>query len=841
MQPPSPELKRAAEQAVVREALLQGFLAPEQVEAARARAQAEGAELLTLLRPDLAEPQLAALREVYLRALAAQAAPPAAPGAWGASPSPQAGAGWSQGPAASWGADTGGGWSQGPASAWGPEASAGPAPGTWTGAPAQGGALPDQGATIGPYCIERELARGGMGAVFLARHQELGRLVALKVTLPEAAQESESAERRFEIEAQAVARLSHPGIVGIHEFGEEQGRRYLAMDFVGGGSLEERLKREGPLPPRAAARLMADVARALHFAHERGVVHRDLKPANILLDEEGRPRVTDFGIAKRLTDLSRSEHLTRTGAVVGTPAYAAPEQLKADRQLDARADVYALGATLYALLTGGPPFEGETVVQIVTRALLHEPEPPARRRREVELDLSTICLRCLEKRPGDRYRDAEALAQDLERYLKGEPIQARPPSRAQRLRRWARRRPLLAGALATLPLLALALVGAALLRPERAQAAAAELRLTTGAEERTFEATFEVQGEVSGGWAEVWTVGGDPVRVGPGGKLRLPLRLRPGPNQFELRWRDARGEHDPRALRITRLEVPVWYRNRAPAERPPLPLPRGMTFGEDALTYRWERDGSQLVWVPPGARFTLMERKDTFDGSRGIGVRDEPHEVTLTKGYFIGRYEVTWGQLRRFSQATEFPLARDHIDWVLRPNPDNPFEQKWEDKPNAFRASDQDPGFYVGFVLALAYCDWAGLRLPTEAEWEHAARGPKNLAYPWGDEHTEAGWANTSADDGFPHLAPVGSFKRDRSPFGCFDMAGNVREWVADRWSQLTAAPQTDPRGPEGGDFALTRGGCWTYPPSTCRVLLRDRWEISAPFEPTIGFRIAHD
>jgi serine/threonine-protein kinase len=329
------------------------------------------------------------------------------------------------------------------------------------------------------YEILELLGRGGMGVVYKARHLLLNRLVALKVIA--AGGQANAGERaRFRTEAEAIARLQHPHVVQIYEVGEHQGLPYLALEFVAGGSLAERLDGT-PLPARQAARLVADLAGALHAAHGRGLVHRDLKPANVLLTEDGAPKVSDFGLAK-LLDLGIGP--TASGEVLGTPSYMAPEQADSrGRAVGPAADVYALGAILYELLTGRPPFRAATAMETVVQVLLEEPVPPRRLQPATPRDLETICLKCLHKDPRRRYPSAAALAGDLERFLHDEPIRARPVGRAERVWRWAKHRPLaaaLAGvsASAVLGLLALSLWYNARLREavEDARASAARAR-----------------------------------------------------------------------------------------------------------------------------------------------------------------------------------------------------------------------------------------------------------------------------------------------------------------------------------------------------------------------------
>jgi serine/threonine protein kinase len=236
-----------------------------------------------------------------------------------------------------------------------------------------------------------------------------------------------------------VARLRHANVVQIHEVGEHDGCPFLALEYLDGGSLADKLQGT-PLPAREAARLVETLAQAVHAAHEKGVVHRDLKPANVLLTADGTPKVTDFGLAKRLDGVSLH---TQSGAVLGTPAYMAPEQAEG-KTVGPAADVHALGAILYELLTGRPPFVAENALDTLLRVRLEEPVPPSVLQPKTPRDLATICLKCLRKVPVQRYASALDLADDLARFLKGEPIRARPVGRWERARKWCRRHPAVA-------------------------------------------------------------------------------------------------------------------------------------------------------------------------------------------------------------------------------------------------------------------------------------------------------------------------------------------------------------------------------------------------------------
>jgi tetratricopeptide (TPR) repeat protein/tRNA A-37 threonylcarbamoyl transferase component Bud32 len=310
----------------------------------------------------------------------------------------------------------------------------------------QGGDRTPKIHDFGDYELIELIGSGGMGVVFRARQTKLDRQVAIKM-IRDGDLATEDDRRRFRLEAGASAQLDHPHIVPIYEVGEHAGHCYYAMKLIEGGSLDRRLD-DFVHDARAAARLVAPVARAVHHAHQRGVLHRDLKPSNILIDGEGRGHVADFGLAKRL---GADHDATQTGVIIGTPSYMAPEQALGKKDAVTTAtDVYGLGALLYALLSGRPPFRGDSILDTIEQVRLREPEPPTSSSGHLDRDLQTICLTCLRKEPSRRYASAAALADDLDRWIQGEPIAARPMKNAERAWRWARREPLSAGLAAAL-------------------------------------------------------------------------------------------------------------------------------------------------------------------------------------------------------------------------------------------------------------------------------------------------------------------------------------------------------------------------------------------------------
>ncbi len=640
------------------------------------------------------------------------------------------------------------------------------------------------------FRVLEELGRGAVGVVYRAVEVATGREVALKVLLE---RPDPTRLARFEREGQVTAALDHPGVVRVHAAGALGGQPFLAYELVPGG--ETFADARGQLDRSTRLRLLRDAAAAVGHAHARGVVHRDLKPANVLVDRSSggvpRVRVADFGMARLTSDTH--ERLTRTGVIVGTPHYMAPEQAAGEREVGAPADVWALGVMLYEALLDELPFDGESLQVLLARICAVDPRPPREVDPALAPDLEAIVLRALERDPASRYPDAAALADDLEAFLRGEAVGARRGS----IRRWLRRRrgPLLASGAVALSVGAVTGAALATSSPTAPQAAPAAPTAPTihvlapddGATMTEATVVFEVRvDDPDDRFVEVQVGGRAPLRVAAGRPFTTRVEVAQGANRVAVRARDAAG-HEARVERALRVEVtPGWWASLDDHRRPALPLPSGLRFGEGTGEYVNERDGSLLVWVPPG-HFTM--------GSPQPG-EGPPHEVRLTRGLFMGKHEVTWGQYRRFCQETGRALPR----------------------PPSFAVTDEHPVVNVELEDCLAYCAWAGLRLPTEAEWEWAARGADGRLYPWGDHPPRPHDANIANRDRFEDTSPVGSFPAGASPWGCLDMAGNAFEWTADGFAPHPSTPQVDPVvPPEPGRLRVVKGGAFELPEPLAR------------------------
>jgi formylglycine-generating enzyme required for sulfatase activity len=683
------------------------------------------------------------------------------------------------------------------------------------------------GQIFGRYELIQELGRGGMGVVWKARDVDLDRFVAIKLILPTHV-ESEVGVKRFQAEARASARLDHPGIVTVHDFGQRDGKYYLCMAFVDGRSLAERLA-QGAMPPAKAAKIIREIAEAIHHAHERGVVHRDLKPPNILLTSADEPRVTDFGLARRI---DVPEGITASGQVLGTPSYMSPEQAAGNTDLIGPAtDIYAIGAILYYALAGRPPFQGTgNVLETVRKVAEGKFEPLKNVAPSVPATLEMICTRCLAKDPARRFKTAGELAAALAKWLRAtEGGRAETTTvvsataevflsfshvdqsiaqaacdalEADGLRCWISPRDVVAGRTWDES------SGKAI---KEARAVVLVLSASANKSERVLReiehaakcnvpiVTFRIQ--------DVPTAILTP-------HLRGPHRLDGLTEPFE--------SHLSKLCELVRTIIPY-----APDQMPAVAAPAPAVAPQPVRPAGEVRDDNgmkmKFIWCPPG-RFMMGSSPD----DKGRFPNEGPVDVRLTRGFWMGQVVITQAQWQHIMGTA--PWAG----------------QRWVREANAC------PATWVAWKDAWEFCarfqelekksrrlpeGWR-YTLPTEAQWEYACRAGSDTRYHFGDDDSKLAqyaWFDANAFDigkRYAHL--VG--RRKPNSWGIFDMHGNVWEWCRDVYVKDMLGG-VDPEVRTGGREGVRRGGCWNLHAAYCRSACRLQVEPSA-INHDLGFRI---
>jgi serine/threonine-protein kinase len=659
-----------------------------------------------------------------------------------------------------------------------------------------------ESANIGKYEIIEEIGRGGFATVYEARDTVLDRVVALKVLHPYWTADPHFSER-FRREARAAARLRHSSIVTIYETGEADDHLYIAMEYLPGGTLRQLLEVEGVLTLKQALPILEQLAEALDYAHAQGVVHRDIKPGNIVIEETDRgvqAYLTDFGLVKAMEGTAA---LTSLGTLLGSPEYMAPEQAEPETagMVGPAADRYALGIVTYQMLTGRVPFPGNTPSTL--NAHEHKPVPPPRSLRPgLPQQVETALLKMLSKAPEDRFDSAAAFIAQLRAAWQGEPKtrqheQALPPlyrqmREAAEGKAWGR----------VLDLVA------------RIQAVEPGYRDVAHWREQAL-ITLEAPSSRPFPWRWIAGVGGGIALV-----ICVVLAVAFGPQLI------------PSSQELTETPTPPVVTD-TPASTP---TPTITPTPGAGVTRTREADGMTMVYVPEG-RFEMGSTDAEIDAVLRQ-CRESLGQGECDRGWYEDEYPSHSVSLDNFwidrTEVTNIQYAVCVADGDCEPpSSDGSYtRESYYGNP----AYADYPVLYVSWNDANAYCRWAGGRLPTEAEWEYAARGPEGFAYPWGDSAPNETLLNYAANEG--DTTEVGSYPAGASWVGTLDMAGNVWEWVVDWYDEgyYAISPVENPMGPEPTNRKVLRGGGWSYDALYVRAMER-YWTDPGDSSTNIGFR----
>ena len=621
------------------------------------------------------------------------------------------------------------------------------------------------GQSLGRYHILEQLGEGGMATVYKAYDTRLETDVAVKVIRTEnlAPSTLERSLKRFEREAKALARLTHPNIVKVTDFGEDEDKPYLVMEYLPGGTLKQKLGK--PMPWNESISILLPIARALDFAHRQNMIHRDVKPSNILITADGEPMLTDFGIAKIL-DLEETADLTGTGMGIGTPEYMAPEQWTGKTSVFS--DQYALGVVLYEMLTGRKPYSADTPAAILLKQATEPLPRPSQFTRDLPEKMEKLLLKVLARNPEDRYGSMAEFAKALESALSGQ----QPPASEQ--------------------------------TPKR-KVAAPRPKMEDKSRPGPVEAVkvHDTQATVDQQWKD-----SAPKKEPAGLKLSktdLPIVLLFVGGVILIGiigLINALTSNSNRNTTVFPTDTPmvIVTTTRSPSTNTPKPPTHTPTPESSSTSTPWptippftpeigsfiESDGVTMMFVPAGA-FSM-------GSDSGYGDEKPIHSVTLD-AYFIDKYEVTNAAYKRCVDAG---VCNPPLDAGSRTR------SSYYSNPEF----DKYPVIYVDWNMANTYCAWRSARLPTEAEWEKAARGLDGRTYPWG-ENVDCDKANYNFCVG--DTTKVGSYLDGVSPYGLYDMAGNVLEWVADWYDSdyYSNSPFSNPLGPSSGYYRVLRGGSW--------------------------------
>jgi formylglycine-generating enzyme required for sulfatase activity/predicted Ser/Thr protein kinase len=679
---------------------------------------------------------------------------------------------------------------------------------------------------LGKYKIIEEVGRGGFAAVYKAVDTTLDRTVALKVLAPHLLWDPTFVQR-FQQEAKVAANLDHSNIVTIYEVGQIEGVYFIAMQFLEGRTLSQILGAGGPLPVSRVQAIIEQIASALDYAHARGLVHRDIKPSNVMVADDGRATLTDFGLVKA----GEGTHLTASGVVFGTPEYMSPEQAEG-KVLDARSDIYSLGVVLYEMLAGRAPFVADTTPAVMYKHV-HEPPPLEELPSDLPQGVVAVVEKALAKKQEERYRSAGEMAQALKQAIEaGVEVTPAPPQ-------------------PEVP------VPPPVMKPAEEKGVPPPVEPVAVVKE-------EPQPPIAPPAAKA--VPKRALRVGAlvaGGLVLVALVACIAVLAIIWPWPTPTPEPSttapvvrvtPPAPTVTPTTMPIPPTDTSvpltdtPPSVPPTDTPPASAPSLD------------MVHVPAGG-FIMGSSDADVDNAlavceevyntcqRGWFEDGQPQHTVYLDAFYIDKTEVTTAQFVRFLNE-QGNQEEGGVPWLDIGGEDCPIIESGGQYESKSGYSDH-PVVEVSWYGARAYCQWAGKRLPTEAEWEKAARGTDGQGYPWGnafdgsklnfcDKNCSPGWKDASVDDGYTGTAPVDIYPAGASPYGALDMAGNVWEWVADWYDRgyYTSSPESNPKGPASGSGRIVRGGSWRDNGALVRADCR-AWLGPDYTGPSGGFRCA--
>lgn len=673
------------------------------------------------------------------------------------------------------------------------------------------------GQMMGPYRLINEIGKGGMAIVWKAYHAAMDRYVAIKM-LPYQFAQREEFLARFRQEAKVIARLEHPHILPVYDYGEGgdtpgEEMPYLVMRLLEAGTLTERIQ-AGELPLDEIDRIFTQLAEALEYAHEKGIIHRDIKPSNAMLDTRGEVFLTDFGIAKIVES---AVQLTATGAITGTPEYMSPEQAQG-MKIDHRTDIYSLGVVLYEMLTGQVPYHAETPIAVILKKIQDPLPPPSLVNPDIPDTLEPVLLKALTKDPGDRFASMDEFLKAWKRALaQGMPREAAQPEVIQpaKIQPQAKKKAfpwiwVLGGAGLLIILCMMLAGGTAVLRMARNRAQATTTQYVLAVAPRPMNTSAAAEPE-----ADIGEIASPAETTA---EESLPPTWTPPPSTTDT------PKYTATALptdtpRPTTLPEQIEDVKRIPMMLVPAgPFKMGSDL-EEIMQYcpQWNHGGECIP--------------SKYSGEAGL------HTVTLD-AFYVDLYEVT---NEAYTQCVQAGECKPPMDIGVGK------EENYYINPDFSRY----PVVHVTWDMARKYCAWRGGRLPTEAEWEKAARGTDQRIFPWGNDFVglkanlcDAGCpgqrVNQDITDGYLNTSPVGAYPEAKSFYGAFDMAGNVWEWVLDWYDPTFYSTQmqdsTNPTGAKIGKDRVLRGGSWVSNIFNLRTALRYAYNPDQQAE-FIGFR----